>query len=95
MSSSNHALRVERVKPYPTYEQTPTTVLEPQPGASPAAPRLVRPVQKVDGRDIEQSLLMYTEERVAEMLQVSLSQLRKWRLKQHLLGPDSMIVGIK
>jgi predicted DNA-binding transcriptional regulator AlpA len=26
---------------------------------------------------------MYTEEQVAEMLQVSLSQLRKWRMKQN------------
>jgi transposase-like protein len=32
---------------------------------------------------MEQSLRMYTEEQVAEMLQVSLSQLRKWRMKQH------------
>src|SRR5579859_714072 len=30
-----------------------------------------------------QSLRMYTEEEVAEMLQVSLSQLRKWRTKRN------------
>jgi hypothetical protein len=27
---------------------------------------------------------MYTEEEVADMLQVSMSQLRKWRMKQHM-----------
>jgi len=26
---------------------------------------------------------MYTEEQVSEILQVSISQLRKWRMKQH------------
>ena len=80
MRSSNHALTVDRVTPYPPYEHTLTTVLEPQPGASPAAGRLV---SRGGGHDSEQSLRMYTEEQVAEMLQVSLSQLRKWRLKQH------------
>jgi len=30
-----------------------------------------------------QSLRMYTEEQVADMLQVSLSQLRKWRMKKN------------
>ena len=32
------------------------------------------------------SLRMYTEEQVSAMLQVSLSQLRKWRMKQHRNG---------
>lgn len=39
---------------------------------------------------------MYTEEQVAEMLQVSLSQLRKWRLKQfegHREGPPFRKIG--
>lgn len=30
-----------------------------------------------------QSLRMFTEEQVADMLQISLSQLRKWRMKKH------------
>lgn len=42
MRSSNHALTVERITPRPPYEQTPATALEPQQGARPAAPRLVR-----------------------------------------------------
>ena len=44
----------------------------------------------------EQSLRMYTEEQVAEMLQVSLSQLRKWRMKKHgdkQLGPPFRKIG--
>ena len=43
-----------------------------------------------------QSLRMYTEEQVAEMLQVSLSQLRKWRMKQHegkQTGPPFRKIG--
>ena len=30
------------------------------------------------------ALRMYTEEEVADMLHVSMSQLRKWRMKQHM-----------
>jgi predicted DNA-binding transcriptional regulator AlpA len=39
---------------------------------------------------------MYTEEQVAEMLQVSLSQLRKWRMKtnpQKEQGPPFRKIG--
>jgi Helix-turn-helix domain len=32
---------------------------------------------------VGQSLRMYTEDQVADMLQVSLSQLRKWRMKKN------------
>jgi len=41
-------------------------------------------------------LRMYTEEQVAEMLQVSLSQLRKWRVKKNggkQLGPPFRKIG--
>jgi predicted DNA-binding transcriptional regulator AlpA len=43
-----------------------------------------------------QSLRMYTEEQVATMLQVSLSQLRKWRMKKNggrQLGPPFRKIG--
>ncbi len=39
---------------------------------------------------------MYTEEQVSAMLQVSLSQLRKWRMKQNKgkqLGPPFRKIG--
>jgi predicted DNA-binding transcriptional regulator AlpA len=42
------------------------------------------------------SLRMYTEEEVSEMLQVSLSQLRKWRMKQNqgkAQGPPFRKIG--
>ena len=42
------------------------------------------------------SMRMYTEEQVAEMLQVSLSQLRKWRMKtnpQKEQGPPFRKIG--
>lgn len=61
-----------------------------------AQPQLVRPVNGGNGRHEEQSLRMYTEEQVAEMLQVSLSQLRKWRLKEfegHREGPPFRKIG--
>jgi len=32
---------------------------------------------------VNQALRMYTEEEVSEILQVSLSQLRKWRMKKN------------
>ena len=41
-------------------------------------------------------LRMYTEEQVAEMLQVSLTQLRKWRVKKNgskQLGPPFRKIG--
>src|SRR5690349_24438464 len=44
----------------------------------------------------ERSLRMYTEEQVSAMLQVSLSQLRKWRMKQHsdsTQGPPFKKIG--
>lgn len=48
----------------------------------PFQPRSVRPVQRQSG-GTNQLLRMYTEEEVSEILQVSLSQLRKWRMKKH------------
>src|SRR5947209_556839 len=45
-------------------------------------PKSVRPVQRGNG-GTNQMLRMYTEEEVSEILQVSLSQLRKWRMRKH------------
>ena len=45
-------------------------------------PQSVRPVTYKNGH-ADRSLRMYTEEQVSEMLQVSLSQLRKWRMKEN------------
>jgi len=83
MRTSNNPLRVIRPAPHSAHEQTEAPALESQPLPNCAEPRLVRPVQGGNGHDTEESLRMYTEEQVAEMLQVSLSQLRKWRMKQH------------
>ena len=44
--------------------------------------RLIRVPQSGNGHELL-SLRMYTEEQVSEMLQVSLSQLRKWRMKRN------------
>ena len=41
------------------------------------------PEHSGNGHQEEQPLRMYTEVQVGEMLQVSLSQLRKWRMKQY------------
>lgn len=83
MRISNTAFRVTRPTPLTAHEQTCPPALESQPVPNRTEPRLVRPPQGSNGHDAEQSLRMYTEEQVAEMLQVSLSQLRKWRMKQH------------
>jgi len=49
---------------------------------SPIRPRSTRPFNA--GQQPQQpALRMYTEEEVSEMLQISLSQLRKWRMKEN------------
>ena len=83
MRTSHNALRVTQPTPHSAQEQNPLPALDTEPAPNRAAPRLVRPAQDRNRHHIEQSLRMYTEEQVAEMLQVSLSQLRKWRMKQH------------
>ncbi len=54
-------------------------------------------VRTVAGNGIERfSLRMYTEEEVSQILQVSLSQLRKWRMKcnrDKQLGPQFKKIG--
>jgi hypothetical protein len=83
MRTSNNALRVTRPTAHSAHEQSSPPGLESEPTPNRAEPRLVRPAQDGNGHHTEQSLRMYTEEQVAEMLQVSLSQLRKWRMRQH------------
>jgi len=72
------------------------TSLSPQP--EPRSQRFEpRSGRTLAGNGIELlSLRMYTEEQVSEILQVSLSQLRKWRMKRNLekqLGPPFKKIG--
>jgi hypothetical protein len=53
-----------------------------EPSSKPLAPQSVGASHSGNGHKV-QSLRMYTEEQVANMLQVSLSQLRKWRMKRN------------
>jgi hypothetical protein len=51
---------------------------------SETATEAVHPVQpRLSAVARPQSLRMFTEEQVADMLQVSLSQLRKWRMRKN------------
>ena len=52
---------------------------EAQRGFQPKSARAPRPMNG----NTDQFLRMYTEEEVSEMLQVSLSQLRKWRMRKN------------
>ncbi len=84
MRSSSNTLRISKpMQPTLPSEETPQASVSSEPTRAPAQPQLVRPANGGNGRHEEQSLRMYTEEQVAEMLQVSLSQLRKWRMKQY------------
>jgi predicted DNA-binding transcriptional regulator AlpA len=84
MRTSNNALRITTPTAPQVHElKQPTVATQPVPNNG--QPRLV-PAADGDngnGHHKEHPLRMYTEEQVAEMLQVSLSQLRKWRMKQH------------
>jgi hypothetical protein len=74
MRTSNNALRFTRPTPHSAQEQSPLPALDSEPAPNRAEPRLLRPALGRNGHHMEQSLRMYTEEQVAEMLQVSLSQ---------------------
>lgn len=68
---------------------------EPEERSTPLPPQSVRVSHSGNGHRL-QSLRMYTEEEVADMLQVSLSQLRKWRMKKNggkQLGPPFRKIG--
>jgi len=93
MRLSNGAMRTP--KPIPL-EPVFATSLSPQP--EPRSQRFEpRSVRTLSGYGIELlSLRMYTEEQVSEILQVSLSQLRKWRMKcnrEKQLGPPFKKIG--
>ena len=63
--------------------------------SNPMPPQSVSVTHSGNG-PVAQSLRMYTEEQVADMLQVSLSQLRKWRMKKNgekRLGPPFRKIG--
>jgi hypothetical protein len=65
---------------------------------APASRTQVEPIRTARTANSQngQALRMYTEEQVSEMLQVSLSQLRKWRMKENLSkqpGPPFRKVG--
>ena len=67
-----------------TPEQTHPADLQPfGPGRKPVRPIETQAVQPLHPRpqSLPQPLRMYTEDEVSEMLQISLSQLRKWRMK--------------
>jgi hypothetical protein len=85
MRTSNNALRITTPTAPPAHELTQLTGPASRPVANNGQPQLVQPADcgNGNGHHKEQPLRMYTEEQVAEMLQVSLSQLRKWRMKQH------------
>lgn len=69
--------------------------VEPEQPSKPLPSQPVRVSHSGNGHG-PQSLRMYTEEQVADMLQVSLSQLRKWRMKKNggkQLGPPFRKIG--
>lgn len=68
---------------------------EPQQASKPLPPQPASASHSGNGHGA-QSLRMYTEEQVADMLQVSLSQLRKWRMKKNggkQMGPPFRKIG--
>jgi Helix-turn-helix domain len=73
----SNALRKEAQEP-PGKQPGPNNARD---SGQPFQPRSVRTVQRQSGTN--QLLRMYTEEEVSEILQVSLSQLRKWRMRKH------------
>ena len=81
----NNALRITTPTPPTLHEVTQPTGATTQPVPNNGQPRLVQAANggNGNGHHKEDPLRMYTEEQVADMLQVSLSQLRKWRMKQH------------
>ena len=66
---------------------------ETEPGSSIAVQG--RESRSEDREDRTHLLRLYTEEQVSEILQVSLSQLRKWRIKKHgkSTGPPFKKIG--
>lgn len=82
MRTSNRALRITPPV-HAQHEMKEQPPAEPEAARSRPQLRLMRPEHSGNGHQEEQPLRMYTEVQVGEMLQVSLSQLRKWRMKQY------------
>lgn len=76
----------------PRQEEPHELIRQPEPGKGVQA-HLVRAV-RVSAVPTEESLRMFTEEEVSDILQVSLSQLRKWRMKSaRRNGPPFKKIG--
>jgi len=81
MRTSNAALRTsEPIPPGPGLDNSFTSGTDEIKKSF--EPRSIAFPQTGNGHEVH-SLKMYTEEQVSEMLQVSLSQLRKWRMKRN------------
>jgi Helix-turn-helix domain len=94
MRPSNGAVRTSQPIP-PGPELEISFPLEPEQLNKGLNPRSVRFVPAANGHEAL-SLRLYTEEQVSDMLQVSLSQLRKWRMKSNRgkqLGPPFKKIG--
>jgi len=93
MRPSNGAVRTSQ--PIPPGPELETRFLEPEQLNKGFEPRSVRIAPAWNGHE-PVSLRLYTEEQVSEMLQLSLSQLRKWRMKCNQgkqLGPPFKKIG--
>lgn len=82
MRPSNAALRTSQPIPFGPGGQDGTFPSGTEQLNKGFEPRSIRLPQSGNGHELL-SLRMYTEEQVSEMLQVSLSQLRKWRMKRN------------
>ena len=93
MRPSNGAVRTSQ--PIPPGPEMETSFVEPEQLNKGFEPQSVRLAPAWTGHELV-SLRLYTEEQVSEMLQVSLSQLRKWRMKCNRgrqLGPPFKKIG--
>jgi outer membrane biosynthesis protein TonB len=77
----NNALRKELLTAPEKEQENREPVRRPEEGKG-FRPRSAGPPHLNNGH-ADQALRMYTEEEVSEILQVSLSQLRKWRMKKN------------
>ena len=81
MKPSNGAARANPTIPAGLVLET-SIASDPEQGNEGFEVRSVRTLQSGNGNEVP-SLRTYTEEQVSDLLQVSLSQLRKWRMKRN------------
>ena len=89
MATASNAIKMSGLSPSNVHQPSA------QPEVDEGFRRQPVPFHEVNVR-ASMSLRMYTEQQVAEMLQVSLSQLRKWRMKsnhQKEQGPPFKKIG--